>query len=486
MKIDFIEWLFVRLASASRLVPELDERIATGVAFTATTFISIIDTTIVNVALPSISRDFHVAVASVGTVSVGYLVSLAVAIPVGGWLGDRWGTKRMFCASLALFTVASVLCGVASNLPQLVAFRVVQGIGGGLLAPLGTTMLFRAYTPAERVRAARVLVLPTSVAPALGPLLGGILVDRLSWRWVFFVNLPVGVAVLVFAALFLRERVEPDEGGFDLAGFVLAGAGLGLLMYALSDGSVRGWRSPEIGAALAVGLLLTVGFVVVELRSRAPMLRLRLLGERVFASANVVVLLSVAAFAGLLYATPLFLQEGLGLSAFQSGLTTFPEAIGLLVGSQLISRLYPRLGPRPIMLVGALGLTGTAAALALDGSGEHLWVVRALMLCTGFSMISVQLPNQTLAFTPIAGGDTGHASSLYNANRRFGGALGVAALSSVIGAAAGSAGGSLVGYRFAFAVAGAFAAAAVVAAVCYRMPGEQAAPELLASAAESA
>lgn len=476
----------MRFACRSRLVPALDERVATGVAFTATTFISIIDTTIVNVALPSISRDFHVAIASVGTVSVGYLVSLAVAIPVGGWLGDRWGTKRMFCASLALFTAASVLCGVASDLPQLVAFRVLQGIGGGLLAPLGTTMLFRAYTPAERVRAARVLVLPTSVAPALGPLLGGALVDRLSWRWVFFVNVPVGIAVLVFAALFLRERVEPDEGRFDLAGFVLAATGLGLLMYALSEGSVRGWGSPEIGASLAVGLLLTVAFVAVELRARAPMLRLRLLAEPVFASANVVVLLSVAAFAGLLYATPLFLQQGLGLSAFQSGLSTFPEAIGLLAGSQLISRLYPRLGPRPILLVGALGLTATATTLALAGSGGQLWVVRALMLCTGFSMISIQLPNQTLAFTPIAASDTGHASSLYNANRRFGGALGVAALSSVLGAAAGSSGGSLGGYRLAFAVAGVFAAAAVVGALRYRVPAEPAAPVLLAPAAESA
>ncbi len=471
----------MRLASVSRLASSLDQRIATGAVFAVTAFMSIIDTTIVNVALPSISRDFHVAVASIGTVSVGYLVSLAVAIPVGGWLGDRWGTKRMFCASLALFVAASVLCGLARDLPQLVAFRILQGVGGGLLAPLGTTMLFRAYTPAERVRAARVLVLPTSIAPALGPLLGGALVDRLSWRWVFYVNVPVGVAALAFAAVFLRERREPDAGGFDLTGFVLAAIGLGLLMFALSDGSVRGWTAPEIDVSLACGLLLTAAFVAVELRARTPMLRLRLLREPVFANANVLVLLSVAAFAGLLYATPLFLQEGLGLSAFQSGLSTFPEAIGLFVGSQLISRLYPRVGPRPILLVGAIGLTATAALLALASGGEELWAVRALMLCTGFSMISIQLPNQTVAFTPISASDTGHASSLYNANRRFGGALGVAALSSVIGAAAGSSGGTLAGYRLAFVVAAAFGAASVVGVLRFAEPSEPPVADLLAA-----
>jgi EmrB/QacA subfamily drug resistance transporter len=460
-------------------MPKLDQRVAVGVVFVTSVFMNIIDTTIVNVALPAISRSFHVHIASSGAVSVGYLVSLAVSIPAGGWLGDRFGTKRVFMWSLALFTVASVLCAASSSLLELVASRVLQGVGGGLLMPIATTMLFRAYTPSERVAAARVLVLPTSLAPALGPLLGGLLVDQLSWRWVFLVNVPVGVLALAFAALFVREHVEPDPGRFDAAGLVLTGAGLGPLMYALSDGSARGWSSTPIVGAFVVGAGATLLLIVIELRQRHPMLRLRLLAKPLFAQANAIVVLTLAAFSGLLYVGPLFLQQGLGLSAFQSGLTTFPEAIGLLIGSQLVSRVYLRLGPRRLVLTGCAGLTTVAWLLAVVAHGGALWSFRALMLLTGFSMISVQLPNQTVAFAQVSGRETGHASSLYNANRRFGAAIGVATLSSILAAGAAGAPGSLHAYRVAFVVTGAFA---LLACVC-ALPGRKVAA---AAAADNA
>jgi EmrB/QacA subfamily drug resistance transporter len=457
----------VTLARPSWL-PTIDQRVAVGVVFVTSVFMNIIDTTIVNVALPAISRSFNVHIASSGAVSVGYLVSLAVSIPAGGWLGDRFGTKRVFMWSLALFTVASVLCASSTSLLELVASRVLQGVGGGLLMPIATTMLFRAYTPSERVAAARVLVLPTSIAPALGPLLGGLLVDQLSWRWVFLVNIPVGVVALGFAALFVREHVEADPGRFDAAGFVLAGAGLGLLMFALSDGSAQGWSSASIVGALVLGAAATVLLIVIELRQLQPMLRLRLLAKPLFAQANAIVVLTLAAFSGLLYIGPLFLQQGLGLSAFQSGLTTFPEAIGLLIGSQLVSRAYPRLGPRRLVLAGCVGLTAVAWLLAVAAHGGALWWFRALMLLTGFSMIAVQLPNQTVAFGQVTSRETGHASSLYNANRRFGAAVGVAALSSILAADAAGTSGSLHAYRVAFVVTGGFALLACVCALLGR------------------
>jgi EmrB/QacA subfamily drug resistance transporter len=457
----------VTLARPSRL-PTIDQRVAVGVVFVTSVFMNIIDTTIVNVALPAISRGFHIHIASSGAVSVGYLVSLAVSIPAGGWLGDRFGTKRVFMWSLALFTVASVLCALSASLLELVTARVLQGVGGGLLMPIATTMLFRAYTPAERVAAARVLVLPTSIAPALGPLLGGVLVDQLSWRWVFLVNIPVGLVALGFAALFVREHVEPDPGRFDATGFVLAAAGLGMLMFALSDGSARGWSSVPVVGGLVLGAAATVLLIVIELRRLQPLLRLRLLTRPLFAQANAIVVLTLAAFSGLLYVGPLFLQQGLGLSAFQSGLTTFPEAIGLLIGSQLVSRAYPRLGPRRLVLAGCAGLTAVAWLLAVVAHGGALWWFRLLMLLTGFSMISVQLPNQTVAFAQVTSRETGHASSLYNANRRFGAAIGVAALSSILAADAAGTSGSLHAYRVAFVVTGAFALLACLTALLGR------------------
>src|SRR6201996_1857695 len=157
-------------------------------------FMSIMDATIVNVALPTIGRDFHVATTDVDTVSIAFQVSLAVFIPASGWLGDRFGGRRTLLSAIVIFTTASALCGIASNLGELVVFRVLQGVGGGMLAPVGMAMLYRAFPPEERIRASSILVVPTALAPALGPVLGGLLVTDISWRWVFFVNVPIGLA----------------------------------------------------------------------------------------------------------------------------------------------------------------------------------------------------------------------------------------------------------------------------------------------------
>src|SRR5215469_17709109 len=206
-------------------------------------FINIMDATVVNVALPTLSRYFGVPVASVSGVVTAYLVALAVAMPASGWLGDRFGARGVMLGSIGLFTVASALCGMATSLPELVAFRAVQGAGGGLLVPVGMAMMFRAFPPAERIGANRLLIVPTLTAPALGPVVGGLLVDGLSWRWIFFVNLPVGAAALLFGALFLPRGSEHPPGRFDLPGFLLAGTGFPLFMFALSTGATSGWSA---------------------------------------------------------------------------------------------------------------------------------------------------------------------------------------------------------------------------------------------------
>src|SRR5271166_1571613 len=168
-------------------------------------FMSIMDVTIVNVALPTIGRDFAVSPTAIDSISIAFLVSLAVFIPASGWLGDRFGGKRVMLAAIVVFTLASALCGIATSLGELVAFRVLQGAGGGMLAPVGMAMLYRVFPPEERVRAAAILTVPTTLAPALGPVIGGLLTTDLSWRWVFYVNLPIGAAAFIFGALFLRS-----------------------------------------------------------------------------------------------------------------------------------------------------------------------------------------------------------------------------------------------------------------------------------------
>jgi len=223
----------------------ISQKAAVAVVFVAAMFMSIMDTTIVNVALPTIGRDFAVSATAIDGISIAFLVSLAVFIPASGWLGDRLGGKRVLLTAIVVFTVASALCGLASSLGELVAFRIVQGVGGGMLAPVGMAMLFRAFPPEERIRASAILTVPTTLAPALGPVIGGLLVTDLSWRWVFYVNVPIGIAAFAFGVIFLRESVQARPGRFDLAGFLLSGLGLGLLMYGVSEGPNLGWHQPD-------------------------------------------------------------------------------------------------------------------------------------------------------------------------------------------------------------------------------------------------
>ncbi|MGH2632909.1 MAG: DHA2 family efflux MFS transporter permease subunit, partial [Tepidiformaceae bacterium] len=248
-----------------RLKPEY----AVAIVYVAAMFMSILDTTVVTVALPTLSAQFKVGTASIDWVVTGYLLSLAVWIPASGWIGDRVGTKRTFLFAIGVFTAASALCGLATSLNELIAFRVLQGVGGGMLTPVGFAMLMRAFPPERRAAAAKILLIPTAAAPAMGPIIGGLLVDSLSWRWVFYVNLPLGIAAFIFGLIFLVEHREPRSGGFDVAGFVLSGAGLALILYALSEGPVHGWGSAAVVVAGGCGIGAFALLVVVELRSSA-------------------------------------------------------------------------------------------------------------------------------------------------------------------------------------------------------------------------
>ena len=226
--------LFVLVVLADRLNP----KISVSIVFVLAMFMAIMDITIVNVALPQLASDFSVNPDHIDLVVVSFLVSLAVSIPASGWLGDRFGTKRVLLAALLIFTGASALCGLSQSLTQLVIFRALQGVGGGMLTPVGMAMLFRTFPPAERVRASRILIVPTAFAPALGPVLGGLLVTDVSWRWVFYVNVPIGVAAFIFGVLFLHEHREPEPVGSTSAASCWPGLGL-----PASD--VRRVRGPE-------------------------------------------------------------------------------------------------------------------------------------------------------------------------------------------------------------------------------------------------
>jgi EmrB/QacA subfamily drug resistance transporter len=453
----------------------ISQKVAVSVVFVAAMFMSIMDVTIVNVALPTIGRDFHVTPTAVDAISIAFLVSLAVFIPASGWLGDKFGGKRVLLIAIVVFTVASALCGLATSLGELVAFRVLQGVGGGMLAPVGMAMLFRAFPPEERIRASSILTVPTTFAPALGPVLGGLLVTDLSWRWVFYVNVPIGAAALLFGLLFLESVPQEQPGRFDLPGFLLSGFGLGLFMYGMSEGPVKGWHASDVLASIAAGVVLLVIFALVALRSSAPIVDLRLLANRLFRSSNGVMILISIAFLGSLYAVSLYYQDGRGLSALQSGLSTFPEAFGVMAGAQLASRvLYPRLGPKRHITFGLVGVSLSIGLFALMGPTTSLWWARLLMFTLGLAMGQVFVPLQAAAFATITPAATGKASTMFNALRQLGGAVGVAILTTAIVLVgplhfvAGHPVANLTAYRVAFLVGAAFALLAIPCALTIR------------------
>jgi len=417
------------------------------VCYTVALYMTVVDNTIIYTALPSVARDFHSSLADAQWVTLSYVLALALMIPSSGWIGDRFGTRRTFLTALLLFTAASAACGLSGSLPLLVIFRVFQGVGGGLIIPVGLAMLFRTFPPERRARATGLVLLGTSLGPAAGPLLGGVLTTYLSWRWCFFVNVPFGVIILVIGLLFLTEHREPAAGQLDLAGFVLAGGGLALVLYALSESPARGWGSPVIIATALIGVASLTAMVAVELRLKTPMLNLRLLRNRIFRTATLVSVCQQAAYIGYLFIMPEFLQQARGASALSSGLTTFPGAIGLLIAAQLAARVYPRVGPRRIAVCGMLGVIVVWCVIGLTvGLDTNIWLIRVLTFFSGFASGWCLVAVQSASFATISSADTGRASALFNTQNQVAGGVGVAVLVTVVSALtpAGATGGALV------------------------------------------
>jgi EmrB/QacA subfamily drug resistance transporter len=457
--------------TARRTTTRVEYKWIVATVFVCGMFIDILDTTIVNVALPDLGLEFHASTASIEWIVLGYLLSLAVWIPASGWIGDRLGTRRVFLFALAMFTFASALCGQAHSLGELVAFRVLQGVGGGMLVPVGTAMLFRAFPPIERAKASTVLIMPTVLAPALGPVVGGWLVTDVSWRWIFYVNLPVGVLAFTIGFLYLREEREGHAGRFDLPGFVFSGLGLALVLFALTQGPEKGWGSPEVAAAGLVGVVMFVLLVVVETRTPEPLLALRLFRDRMFRNANILLTLTYGSFIGVIFLMPLYLQKLRGFTPLESGLTTFPQALGVIVSSQVVGRLYHRVGPRRLIVFGMLAMSIMTLPLAFVGLDTSLWDIRAIMFFRGIAMAFAFVPMQAATYANIAPVDTGRASAIYSTQRQVAAALGVATLGTVFisrvnAATAGVtdprviAHGTLNGFRLAFLVGTALVALA--------------------------
>jgi len=405
------------------------------VVYVLALFMTVIDSTMVNVALPTIAGEFGVEPSDAEWVAVGYLLAVAAVIPPAGWLGDRFGTKRVFLLALVAFTIVSMLCGFAQTLDQLVFLRVLQGLGGGLLMPVGSAMLYRAFPMSRRPTAAAAVLSVVVTAPALGPLLGGILVDQASWRWIFLINIPIGAVGVLLGRAVLREETQESPGRFDVAGMILGTGSVSILLYTMSIGPDVGWTSVRVLGLGIVGLVALIVMIVIELRIREPMLALRLFRDRLFRSVNVASSLIYAGFFGVIFLLPIYMQSLRGYSAFESGLAQSPQALGILVVSNTVGRrAYRTIGPRRLMAVGtAVAAVGTSA-YGLADLDTPLGAIAGLSFVRGLAMGFVFISIQTAIYATTSVPDTGRATSLFNTQRQFANASGVAIAATLLAA----------------------------------------------------
>ncbi len=395
-------------------------------------FMSVLDSTIVNIAVPSLIGSFQARVSDVQWVITGYLLALGASIPITAYLADRYGIKPVYIGALIAFTLTSALCGLAQNLPMLIAFRILQGLAGGGLMPLSLALTFRAFPPAEVGRAMGYSGVPILFAPAIGPTLGGYLVEFVSWRFIFFINLPIGLIGIAIAVAWLKDYRAEQRPQLDVPGVALCVAGTVSLLYGVAEAGSAGWGSGQVLLPLLAGVAMLCLLVFVELRSANPLLELRLFERPAFALPVVITWLSSLALFGGTFLLPLFFENLHGYTAFQAGMLLLPQALASAVAMPIGGRMFDRGGSRLPTLLGFALLVG-ATALLLWMNADTAWPWIAVILTVrGFGMGLGMMSTTTAAMVAGRGVSEARVSALVSITRQIASALSVALLATVL------------------------------------------------------
>ena len=396
-------------------------------------FMIMLDNTVVNVALPSIRDDLGITLSELEWVVNGYALTFGVLLLTGGKLADLLGRRRIFIVGLALFTAASLACGLADSADVLIGARVVQGIGAALMNPATLSIITATFPPQRRGMAIGIWAGVSALALAIGPLVGGVITQHVGWSWIFFINVPIGVLGIAAARAFVDEsRDESEEQRLDVAGLVTSGVGLFALTYALIEANHYGWTSGRILTLFAVAAIALAAFVVLELRQRVPMLDLSLFRNPTFAGANTAMLLVGLAMFGVFFFVSLYLQNVLGYSATQAGATFLPMTFFIIVVAPAAGRLSDRFGPR-WFVAGGLTLVGAGLFLfsRLDVDSTF-WTVLPGLLVGGVGMALAMSPMTAAAMGSVPVDKAGVGSAVINSMRQVGGSLGIAVLGAIM------------------------------------------------------
>ncbi|MEU4677687.1 DHA2 family efflux MFS transporter permease subunit [Micromonospora sp. NPDC023737] len=394
---------------------------------------SILDVTVVSVALPTFQNDFDASYARVAWTMTGYTLALATVIPLAGWAADRFGTKRLYMTALALFTIGSALCATADSIGQLIAYRVLQGLGGGMLMPLGMTIMTRAAGPNRIGRLMAVLGIPMLLGPIAGPILGGWLIDAAGWHWIFLINLPIGVVALIYAQVALpKDAPEPSES-FDFLGMLMLSPGLALFLYGISSLPEAGtFGDPEVWGPMLVGAALLVAFVLYSFRPRHPLLDLRLFANRNLTVAAVTLFVFIIAFmgAGLLF--PSYFLQVRGESTLAAGLLMAPQGIGAMITMPIAGTLADRVPVgRTVPFALALIVLGFFSFTQVDPNTSYLLLCGSLFVM-GLGMGGTMMPIMTSALRTLSAHDVARGSTLVNILQQIGGSVGAAVMSVIL------------------------------------------------------
>jgi EmrB/QacA subfamily drug resistance transporter len=394
---------------------------------------SILDTTIVNVALATLGRDLHAGITDIQWVVTGYMLSLAAVIPVTGWAAERFGAKQVYLVSLTVFTLASALCGLANSTTELIGFRVLQGIGGGMILPIGQLMMAQAAGPERMGRVMSIVAVPAMLAPILGPTIGGLIVDNISWRWIFYVNVPIG-AIAIIAALRILPRPERrDAGSLDYRGLALMSTGLPLLTYGLAEvGSTGTFTSTKVVLPILAGLGLIALFATHALRVPRPLLNLRLYRRPTFSSASFAMFCLGAALFGGMILLPLYWQGVRHESVVDTGLLTAPQGLGMALVMPLAGKLTDRMGGGPLALFGVTVTTIATIPFGLVGAHTSVAWLAVAMLIRGMGIGFAFMPAMAAAFASLNRSELPQATPQLNVLQRVGGSMGTAVLAVVL------------------------------------------------------